>query len=296
MTTEHETPLIRAVDDDEDQLISLEALLSGEGWDVAAYTSARDFFVNDRPSRPGCLILDLRMPDVSGLEVQAEMKKRGITLPIIFLTGHGDIDTAVFAIRAGAEEFLQKPVQPDRLLTTVARSVQKDCDSREHPIDEAERKSRFGRLTTREREIIRLAAKGLLNRQIVPVRKDEEAFFHVGSDALLIYIQRLRTADGQPIFLENLFLPYEPYKNLMSENLNDVSMFDAIERISGLRPATAGRQRIEAVRATAEQAQLLNLSLGEPLLYLNAYFHDQYDHPLCIGRQYYIGSRYMFEF
>jgi FixJ family two-component response regulator len=105
MTTEHETPLIRAVDDDEDQLISLEALLSGEGWDVAAYTSARDFFVNDRPSRPGCLILDLRMPDVSGLEVQAEMKKRGITLPIIFLTGHGDIDTAVFAIRAGAEEF-----------------------------------------------------------------------------------------------------------------------------------------------------------------------------------------------
>ena len=136
----------------------------------------------------------------------------------------------------------------------------------------------------------------LLNRQIVPVRKDEEAFFHVGSDALLIYIQRLRTADGQPIFLENLFLPYEPYKNLMSENLNDVSMFDAIERISGLRPATAGRQRIEAVRATAEQAQLLNLSLGEPLLYLNAYFHDQYDHPLCIGRQYYIGSRYMFEF
>ena len=136
----------------------------------------------------------------------------------------------------------------------------------------------------------------LLNRQIVPVRKDEEAFFHVGSDALLIYIQRLRTADGQPIFLENLFLPYEPYKNLMNENLNDVSMFDAIERISGLRPATAGRQRIEAVRATAEQAQLLNLSLGEPLLYLNAYFHDQYDHPLCIGRQYYIGSRYMFEF
>lgn len=166
MTTEHETPLIRAVDDDEDQLISLEALLSGEGWDVAAYTSARDFFVNDRPSRPGCLILDLRMPDVSGLEVQAEMKKRGITLPIIFLTGHGDIDTAVFAIRAGAEEFLQKPVQPDRLLTTVARSVQKDCDSREHPIDEAEWESRFGRLTTREREIIRLAAKGLLNRQI----------------------------------------------------------------------------------------------------------------------------------
>ena len=100
---------------------------------------------------------------------------------------------------------------------------------------------------------------------------------------MLIYIQRLRTADGQPVFLENLFLPYEPYKNLMSENLNDVSMFDTIERISGLRPATTSCQRIEAVRASAEQAQLLNLSLGEPLLYLNAYFHDQYDHRCASG-------------
>lgn len=166
MTTEHETPLIRAVDDDEDQLISLEALLSGEGWDVAAYTSARDFFVNDRPSRPGCLILDLRMPDVSGLEVQAEMKKGESRSRSSFSPGTG-ISTPQFSRSGrGAEEFLQKPVQPDRLLTTVARSVQKDCDSREHPIDEAEWKSRFGRLTTREREIIRLAAKGLLNRQI----------------------------------------------------------------------------------------------------------------------------------
>lgn len=86
----------------------------------------------------------------------------------------------------------------------------------------------------------------LLNRQIVPVRKDEEAFFHVGPEALLIYIQRLRTADGQPVFLENLFLPYEPYKSLMSENLNDVSMFDAIEHISGCAlqrpPASVSRQ------------------------------------------------------
>ena len=96
-----------------------------------------------------------------------------------------------------------------------------------------------------------LLARDLLNRQIVPVRKDEEAFFHVGPEALLIYIQRLRTADGQPVFLENLFLPYEPYKSLMSENLNDVSMFDTIERISGLRPATTSCQRIEAVRASS---------------------------------------------
>ncbi len=130
----------------------------------------------------------------------------------------------------------------------------------------------------------------LLNRQIVPVRKDEEAFFHVGSDALLIYIQRLRTADGPADISGEPVPAYEPYKNLMSENLNDVSMFDAIERISGLRPATAGRQRIEAVRATAEQHSCSIFRWGEPLLYLNAYFHDQYDHPLCIGRSINIGS------
>lgn len=136
----------------------------------------------------------------------------------------------------------------------------------------------------------------LLNRQIVPVRKDEETFFQVGSDALLIYIQRLRTADGQPVFLENLFLPYEPYKNLMSENLDDISMFDTIERISGLRPATTA---VSALRRCAPQQNRHSCSTfrwANPLLYLNVYFHDQYDHPLCIGRQYYIGSRYMFEF
>lgn len=135
----------------------------------------------------------------------------------------------------------------------------------------------------------------LVNRQIVPVRKDEAAFFGMKREELLLYIQRVRTADGQSVFLENLFLPYEPYKALMKENLNDVSMFRCIEQVSGLRPVANAYQTYEAVRATSEQAQTLGIPLGEPLLYLHVGFHDQYDHPLCIGKQYYIGSRYMIE-
>ncbi len=84
-------PLIRLVDDEVDQLAALEMLLVGQGWDVAAYTGAKEFLTSDMPSRPGCLILDVRMPGISGLELQDEMNRREYPLPIIFLTGHGDI-------------------------------------------------------------------------------------------------------------------------------------------------------------------------------------------------------------
>ncbi len=159
-------PLIRALDDDPDQLVSLDMLLSSEGWDVAVYDNARDFYVNDTPSRPGCLILDVRMPEVSGLEVQEELARRGIDLPIIFLTGHGDIDMAVFAVRSGAKDFLTKPVQPEKLLSAVARVVQEDLDRRQLGKGEDEWKEKFASLTDREKEIIRWAAQGFMNKRI----------------------------------------------------------------------------------------------------------------------------------
>lgn len=109
-------PLIRLVDDEVDQLTALEMLLTGQGWDVAAYTGAREFLTSDMPSRPGCLILDVRMPGISGLELQDEMNRREYPLPIIFLTGHGDIEMAVHVVREGARDFLQKPVDPEKLL------------------------------------------------------------------------------------------------------------------------------------------------------------------------------------
>lgn len=135
----------------------------------------------------------------------------------------------------------------------------------------------------------------LLDCKIVPVRSDERTFFGCGPDALLLYIQRIRTADGQPIFEENLFLPYEPFKELMKCNWNDTSAFDTIASVSGRRCDAAPRRTIEAIRATTEQSQLLGVPQGDPLLYLHIYFVDQYGNPLCIGRQYYVGNRYMFE-
>ena len=98
MTRKTEKPLVRIVDDDPDQLASLEIMLSAEGWDVACYERASDFFAEDTPSRPGCLILDVRMPEISGLEMQEELNRREYPLPILFLTGHGDVDMAVHTL------------------------------------------------------------------------------------------------------------------------------------------------------------------------------------------------------
>lgn len=166
MTRKTEKPLVRIVDDDPDQLASLEIMLSAEGWDVACYERASDFFAEDTPSRPGCLILDVRMPEISGLEMQEELNRREYPLPILFLTGHGDVDMAVHTLKKGAKDFLLKPVDAPRLLTSVATIVQEDCDQRDMPLDSAAWKRKFRELTEREQEIVRYVASGLLNRQI----------------------------------------------------------------------------------------------------------------------------------
>ena len=166
MTRKTEKPLVRIVDDDPDQLASLEIMLSAEGWDVACYERASDFFAEDTPSRPGCLILDVRMPEISGLEMQEELTRREYPLPILFLTGHGDVDMAVHTLKKGAKDFLLKPVDAPRLLTSVATIVQEDCDQRAMPLDSAAWKRKFRELTEREQEIVRYVASGLLNRQI----------------------------------------------------------------------------------------------------------------------------------
>lgn len=166
MTRKTEKPLVRIVDDDPDQLASLEIMLSAEGWDVACYERASDFFAEDTPSRPGCLILDVRMPEISDLEMQEELNRREYPLPILFLTGHGDVDMAVHTLKKGAKDFLLKPVDAPRLLTSVATIVQEDCDQRAMPLDSAAWKRKFRELTEREQEIVRYVASGLLNRQI----------------------------------------------------------------------------------------------------------------------------------
>ena len=139
------------------------------------------------------------------------------------------------------------------------------------------------------------AGAKLLNRMIVPARADEQAFFGLVPDGLLLYIQRLRTADGLPVLLENIFLPYMEYRELMEAELTDCSIFGAIERIGGRKVEALARRTLEITRASAEEARLLAVPAGEPLFYLNAYFTDREQRPVCIGRQYYVGSRYLFE-
>ena len=134
----------------------------------------------------------------------------------------------------------------------------------------------------------------VLNRLIVPARSEEAKFFGLDESALLLYVQRIRTADEQPIFEENVFVPYEGCQELLNVDLEDMSLFDIIAEVTGRRPTKTPRRTVEAVRATQEQASRLAISAGDPLLFLNVCFADDEDNPVCIGRQYYVGSRYRF--
>ena len=172
-------PLIRIVDDDLDQRIGIEMMLTAEGWECVSYGSAKDFLTGDTPSRPGCLILDVRMPDISGIEMQALLKQRQYSLPIIFLTGHGDVDMAVHVLKLGAKDFLQKPVEPARLLSAISTVVQEDLDQHSCPINESQWLELIESLTEREREIIIWVAQGKLNREIADLLKISDRTVHV---------------------------------------------------------------------------------------------------------------------
>lgn len=158
--------LIRTVDDDPAMREALEFMLTAEGWHVKTYENGRAFLTDDAPSTPGCAILDVRMPGMSGLELQQEMNVRGYALPIIFLTGNGDIDMAVGAMRDGAVDFVQKPVRQERLLTAIARAVTRSVSETGAVETEGAIRAKVQELTEREREIAELIGKKLTNRQI----------------------------------------------------------------------------------------------------------------------------------
>ena len=158
--------LIRTVDDDPAMREALEFMLTAEGWRVKTYENGRAFLTDDAPSTPGCAILDVRMPGMSGLELQQEMNVRGYALPIIFLTGNGDIDMAVSAMRDGAVDFVQKPVRQERLLKAIARAVTRSVSETGAVETEGAIRAKVQELTEREREIAELIGKKLTNRQI----------------------------------------------------------------------------------------------------------------------------------
>lgn len=158
--------LVRIVDDDSDLRAAIRFLLESEGWEAADYYSAADFLLNDDPKIPGCLILDVRMPEMTGVELQSELKQHVREIPIVFLSAHGDIEMAVKTLHEGAVDFLTKPVQEDKLVPVISRAVKLDLIKRGLSFDHEKTKERFRELTEREKQIVLLLTKGLLNREV----------------------------------------------------------------------------------------------------------------------------------
>jgi FixJ family two-component response regulator len=161
-----ERPLVLIVDDDERIRTALQELMLSVGLDSACFASTRDLLESDVPDRPGCLVLDVRMPGSSGLDLQNHLAMNGDAKPIIFLTGHGDIPMTVRAMKAGAVDFLTKPVRDQTLLDAVATGIARDMQQRASARVVRQYAERLATLTPRERQVLREVALGRMNKQI----------------------------------------------------------------------------------------------------------------------------------
>jgi FixJ family two-component response regulator len=159
-------PLVLIVDDDDEVRFALRELLLSVGIEACCFGSTQELLHADLPERPGCLILDVRMPGASGLDLQQQLALNGSTRPIIFLTGHGDIAMTVQAMKAGAADFLTKPVRDQTLLDAVTAGIEKDISQRAAARLVKQHVDRYGTLTPREREVLHEVVKGRLNKQI----------------------------------------------------------------------------------------------------------------------------------
>ena len=163
--------LIRVVDDDRAVSKAIQFLLGNEDWTVQVFSSGDEFLVNEAPSVPGCIILDIQMGGISGIEVHKELIARESEVPIIFLTAHGDIPMAVEAMKEGAAEFLVKPLDPEKLLQLVEKHVEWDIKRRQWSVSKEEAERRVESLTLRERQIVELVLKDLSNQEIAEALK-----------------------------------------------------------------------------------------------------------------------------
>jgi len=154
------------VDDDPGVLKALSRVLREEGWSVETFESAETFLAQHDPNREGCLVLDVTMPGLDGLELQRRLAAEGQRLPIVFVTGHGDIPMSVQAIKAGAIDFLTKPVQAQALVAAVRSAIEADASARQTRAETHKLRQRLTSLTPREREVLAALAAGRLNKQI----------------------------------------------------------------------------------------------------------------------------------
>ncbi len=158
--------MIHIVDDEQDVIDSLRWLIEADGLELTAYNNATDFLTQYAPSSPECLILDVRMPGMSGLELQEQLRQKKIDLPVIFMTGHGNVAMAVRAMKAGAQDFLIKPFSDQFLLEAIHKAIQHDKQQHERRMERSVIEKRIAQLTPREYEVMGFVVNGTLNKNI----------------------------------------------------------------------------------------------------------------------------------
>jgi FixJ family two-component response regulator len=168
-------PIVFLVDDDQLFRRSTERLIRTAGLNVQPFSSARDFLKSPRPEGPACLVLDVRMPGLSGMDLQHELAQSGFHIPIVFITGHGDIPMSVRAMKAGAVEFLTKPFRSRVFLDAIRAAIERDRSALQKQSETRELRERYQLLTPREREVMTLVAEGLLNKQVAAQLSTTEA-------------------------------------------------------------------------------------------------------------------------
>jgi FixJ family two-component response regulator len=178
-----EEPIVFAIDDDASMREALSRLFRSIGMRAQIFASAQDFIIFKRPDAPACLVLDVRLPGLSGLDLQRELAAADFAIPIIFITGHGDIPMSVQAMKAGAVEFLTKPFRDQALLDAIQQAIQRDGANRKQRAEIAEQRARYDSLTQREREVLGLVVAGLLNKQVAA---------KLGTTEFTVKIQRRR--------------------------------------------------------------------------------------------------------
>jgi FixJ family two-component response regulator len=169
-----DAPVVYVVDDDAAARAAIQSLLQSVGLRAETFGSAREFLACRREDAPACLVLDVRLPGVSGLDFQRDLAARKVAIPIIFITGHGDIPMSVEAMKAGAIEFLTKPFRGQALLDAIHTAIERDRAARHEQSKEAELRQRLATLTPREREVMHLVISGLLNKQIAAEMRTSE--------------------------------------------------------------------------------------------------------------------------
>jgi FixJ family two-component response regulator len=179
--TPAEDSTVFVIDDDAAVRAAIQGLLKSVGLHSDSFGTAQEFLTSERSDGPSCLVLDIRLPGINGLDFQRQLTDAGVHIPIIFITGHGDIPMTVRAMKSGAVEFLTKPFRDQDLLDAIYQALDRDRLTRQHESELAEVRERYASLTPREREVMRLVVSGMLNKQVA---------FELGTSEITVKVHR----------------------------------------------------------------------------------------------------------